>query len=294
MISRSGVLAVVLLVIGCGSTPPPTELVDARAAYAKAQRGPAGTLNPAQLHDAKLALDSAEAAFNEDPEAENTKDLSYIALRKVEWADAQAGISSANADKDKATKQLAELAAQGLAGAQQALQQAQGELSKTKEQLAVTGEQLASEKKAREAAEKRAREAMEKLAMAASLAVKEETRGTVITLPGSVLFPSNQSTLLPAAQEKLNHVAAALKNQDDHKMVVEGHTDSKGNETSNLDLAQRRATSVRDYLVAQGVAADKISAVGIGQGRPVADNGTPDGRAQNRRVEIIVQPIERR
>lgn len=297
MSSRNGLfLGLVLLLgalVGCGSTPPPKELLDARAAYEKAQ-GPATKLNPAELHEAKVSLDTAEQAFKDEPDEPKTKDLAYVAARKAEWARAQAGISQAAADKEKATQQLAQLAAQGLAGAQQALQQAQGELSKTKEQLAVTGEQLASEKKAREAAEKRAKDAMDKLAVAAALAVREEPRGTVITLPGSVLFSSNQSALLPAAQEKLNHVASALKNQEDHKIVVEGHTDSQGTEASNLDLAERRATSVRDYLVSQGVAPDKISAVGIGQRRPVADNKSPDGRAQNRRVEIIVQPIERR
>ena len=92
----------------------------------------------------------------------------------------------------------------------------------------------------------------------------------------------------------LDAVALALKDQEDHKMVVEGHTDSQGTESSNLDLSQRRAQSVRDYLVSRGVPGDKITAIGIGQGRPVASNSSADGRAANRRVEIIVQPLEKR
>ena len=274
--------------------PPPRELVDARAAYEKAQAGKASQLTPADLHDAKVALDSAEQAFNSDPKADGTKDLAYVAQLKAMLAESRAGTVSATQDKQQAEKDKIDLQGAGL-------QRAQGELARTKEQLQATGAQLAStnqqlvaEKAAREAAEKRARDAMDKLAVAASLAVKEETRGTVITLPGNVLFQSGQAALLPAAQDKLNQVADALKHQEDHKMVVEGHTDSQGTESSNIDLSQRRAQTVRDYLVSRGVPNDKVTAQGLGQSRPIADNKTVEGRAQNRRVEIIVQPIEKR
>jgi outer membrane protein OmpA-like peptidoglycan-associated protein len=99
---------------------------------------------------------------------------------------------------------------------------------------------------------------------------------------------------LPGAQQKLDQVAEALKNQADHKMIVEGHTDSQGTESSNIELSQRRAQSVRDYLVSRGVPSDIITSTGLGQSRPVSDNSTPTGRANNRRVEIIVQPVEKR
>ena len=77
-------------------------------------------------------------------------------------------------------------------------------------------------------------------------------------------------------------------------MVVEGHTDSQGSESSNMELSERRAQSVRDYVVSRGVPSDMITAKGVGQHRPVSDNTTAAGRANNRRVEIIVQPIEKR
>ena len=169
----------------------------------------------------------------------------------------------------------------------QGLQKAQGELTQTRQQLAAAGEKLAMETKARQEAEKRARDAMDKLAIAAAQ-VKEEPRGTVITLSGNVLFPTAKWDLLPGAREKLDAVADALKNQTDHKMVVEGHTDAQGSESSNQELSQRRAQSVRDYLVSRGVPNDMISAVGVGQHRPVSDNTTAAGRANNRRVEIII------
>ena len=113
----------------------------------------------------------------------------------------------------------------------------------------------------------------------------------VITLSGSVLFATNKSELLPAAQTKLQEVARALTQQDkDSKILIEGHTDSQGADDMNMALSQRRAESVKNYLVSQGMAADRITAVGVGKQRPIADNASPEGRANNRRVEIIVQP----
>ena len=112
----------------------------------------------------------------------------------------------------------------------------------------------------------------------------------VISLSGSVLFASTKSELLPAAQARLNEVATALIREDAlSNIVVEGHTDSQGAAAYNQDLSQRRAQSVRDYLVTRGIASDRIRAEGFGLTRSVADNGSPEGRANNRRVEIVVQ-----
>jgi outer membrane protein OmpA-like peptidoglycan-associated protein len=271
----------------CGTNMPPKELVDARSAYERVKTGEASQLKPEVVHEAKVALDQAEASFADDATSDRTRDLSYVAQRKAEYAAAQGGLAGAVAQRDAAQRELHMLQATGL-------QKAQGELTQTRQQLAAAGEKLAMETKARQEAEKRARDAMDKLAVAAALAVKEEPRGTVITLPGAVLFPTAKYDLLPGAREKLDQVAEALKNQADHKMIVEGHTDSQGSEASNMELAQRRAQSVRDYLVSRGVPNDIISATGIGQHRPVSDNTTATGRANNRRVEIIVQPVEKR
>jgi outer membrane protein OmpA-like peptidoglycan-associated protein len=76
--------------------------------------------------------------------------------------------------------------------------------------------------------------------------------------------------------------------------VVEGHTDSRGTPTSNQVLSESRARAVMDYLVSRGVLAQAITSVGIGQARPIADNASPEGRANNRRVEIIIKPREAR
>jgi len=120
--------------------------------------------------------------------------------------------------------------------------------------------------------------------------VTEEARGTVITLSGSVLFASGQATLLPIAQERLDQVARMLLDNPGRSIRIEGHTDSRGSAARNQELSRLRAESVRQYLISRSVPADLVRAEGIGSARPVADNRTAEGRANNRRVEIIVEP----
>ena len=170
------------------------------------------------------------------------------------------------------------------------------ELGRTRAQLTaqgtalqVQGAALLEEKARREEADKRALQAQADLAKFAT--VKQETRGMVITLSGSVLFASAKWDLLPSAQVRLNDVATALTKEDPlSKMVVEGHTDSQGAEAYNQDLSQHRAQVGRDYLVTRGIASDRITAQGFGPTRAIADNKSPEGRANNRRVEIVVLP----
>jgi outer membrane protein OmpA-like peptidoglycan-associated protein len=280
---RSLVLAS-LFIAGCGNTLPPKELVDARAAYQGAAKGPASQQSPAELHVAKQALDQAERSFNDDGDSPQTKDFSYIAIRKAQLAEASARALIAQKDKEAAERE-----AQSLQG--DYLSKARSELASTKQNLEKTQDQLAAEKIAREAAEKKAAQALADLQKIA--AVKQESRGMVITLSGGVLFASNEATLLPAAIVKLNEVADALiKGNPDSNIVVEGHTDSQGQRQYNMDLAEKRAKSVRDQLVSRGVAADRIKSVGVGPDRPVANNTSAEGRANNRRVEIIVEPAK--
>ncbi len=134
---------VAFVLIACGSTPPPRELTDAQAAYDKIKAGQAAKLKPEQVHEAKVALDTATQAFQDDGVTDRVRDLSYIAQRKAELADAEAGYAAAQGQKDQA--------AQAILGG---LKQTQSELGQTKLQLE-------NEKTAREAAEKRAKEAMD-------------------------------------------------------------------------------------------------------------------------------------
>lgn len=151
----------------------------------------------------------------------------------------------------------------------------------------LTAERLYAEQEARAAAEKRAADAQAALAKLA--AVKEEPRGMVITLSGSVLFASNRAILLPAARSRLDRVAEVLLTTRERHITIEGHTDSRGSDSYNIGLSQRRADAVRNYLVQRDYEADLIHAHGLGEGRPIADNSNAEGRANNRRVEIIIE-----
>jgi outer membrane protein OmpA-like peptidoglycan-associated protein len=273
----------------CGASAPPPELVDARKAVGKAMAGPAAQLAPAQLDTAKQALAKAESQWEEEGSDDyRAKDLAYIAQCRAEIAEAEAGRAQAENDRKSADKNFKE-------SQLDALKSTKTEAEKTKAQLESEKRALDAEKKARAEAEKRSAEAEKKLAAAmASLQeiakVKEEARGVVITLSGAVLFATGKSTLLPIAMDKITEVAKALKDQGYKSLLVEGHTDSQGSADKNMVLSQQRADAVRSHLVSQGIPSDKIRAQGIGSSRPVADNSTADGRANNRRVEIIVEP----
>jgi outer membrane protein OmpA-like peptidoglycan-associated protein len=286
--SRSYIGVVLLampVAFGCASAPTPPELMDARSAYIRAEAGPAAQYKPDQLHEAKMALDRAEKSYSDDPGKQKTRDLAYVAQRRSELAESQARDAKLAQEKAQAEQILQR-------SAQTDLSQTRAQLSSTGQQLAGTQQELAAEKTARSEAEKRTRDALDKLAATAAGSIKQETRGTVITIPGNVLFASGKTTLLPGAQEKLGLVAEALKDQEGRRIVVEGHTDSQGSDASNQELSRGRAQAVRDFLVSHGIPNDRIRAEALGPSRPVADNKTPEGRANNRRVEIVVQPLE--
>lgn len=279
-------LACAGLIGGCAATPP-KELVNARNAYHRASNGPAGQVAPAEVHMASRALGQAELSFKENPESYRTKDLAYVAQRKAQLAEATASIIIEQRNQAQSNKDYQATQGQIIASTKQDLNQTSSALAASERSGQKTAEQLAEEKQARAAAEKRAADALAALAKLA--AVKDEPRGMVITLSGSVLFASNQSTLLPEAQKRLDQVAAVLLTTRERHLTVEGHTDSQGTDSHNMDLSQRRADAVRSYLVQKDYGADLITANGIGEGRPIADNGNAEGRANNRRVEIIIE-----
>ncbi len=279
-ISTIAVVTSFLAATACAASTPTPELVSARQAYEHARTDPSASLVPDSVLSAKQALDKAESVHSSDPQSDSEKSYAYVAQRRAELAVALAENAKAKQDADAATAHYTEL--------QDKLRtSAVAQLGAERNQVNQLGSSLAAETDARKAAEARAARAMESLAKIA--AVKEEARGMVITLSGQVLFVTGKAELLPAAQDQLDQVAKALKDQGDVKpMVVEGYTDSVGSDANNLTLSKNRAESVRTYLVSKGVPSDKISAIGKGKANPVASNDTPDGRANNRRVEIVI------
>ncbi|WP_299316065.1 OmpA family protein [uncultured Halomonas sp.] len=114
----------------------------------------------------------------------------------------------------------------------------------------------------------------------------------VLNMPSSVTFGFDSSELTSSARNALNDVASILNQYTDTRVNIAGHTDSTGNADYNQRLSERRAESVGNYLAQSGVARNRLYMTGYGQTQPVASNATEEGRAQNRRVEITLSPIE--
>jgi outer membrane protein OmpA-like peptidoglycan-associated protein len=116
---------------------------------------------------------------------------------------------------------------------------------------------------------------------------RDTARGFVVNLP-DILFDIDEATLKPEARVVLAKLAGILLVIPDLTVTVEGHTDSTGSAEYNLQLSKLRAESVQAFLGGQGVAPERLSAVGFGMERPIADNATAEGRKRNRRVEIVI------
>jgi len=287
---------------GCAATGPTPELIDARRAYDDARQSEAASYSPDKLLSAKQALEKAESAHADDAGSDTERSLAYVAQRKAQYATVygmyekdrrdQAEGEQAYKDKQDALRrnavQQANQAQKSLAATWDNLSNARKEIAAQQTQIQKSKAELDAEKEARAKAEQSAAAAMASLSKIAQ--VKEEQRGVVITLDGQVLFVTGKAELLPIARDRLNQVAKSLKELDDDKLVsIEGFTDSRGADDMNLKLSQDRANAVRDYLASQGVKAEKLRAIGRGEANPVASNDTPEGRANNRRVELVVQ-----
>ncbi|WP_071797557.1 OmpA family protein [Natronohydrobacter thiooxidans] len=112
----------------------------------------------------------------------------------------------------------------------------------------------------------------------------------ILTLPQDLLFAVDSATLRPDLQQDLRVISTNLVNYPRSDVIVVGHTDNTGAAAYNQSLSERRAQSVAQVLRSQGVAANRIQTIGRGLTQPVANNATPEGRRQNRRVEIFIRP----
>jgi len=121
----------------------------------------------------------------------------------------------------------------------------------------------------------------------AILQTTETARGLIVNM-SDVLFDTARYTLKPGAREKLAKVTGIILGHPGLRIEVDGYTDSIGSDDYNMKLSENRAHAVRDFLVAQGIAADSVSSAGFGKANPVADNGKAAGRQMNRRVELVV------
>ena len=299
-------LALLLALSSCGSTAPSPELLDARRTYDQVRYSNASQYAPARVLTAKQALEQAELAHEDEPGSFEERSLAYVAQRRARLAAAHADIERSRREYAAADQRYRQLQEQLRIQAQQEAQASRGNLGSARQELAAQGQQLRNQqeqldmsrtelelRKAQLEKERRARELAEKN-LAEIATIKQEARGMVITLEGEVLFPSGQSSLLPVARQRLDRVAEVLKELDPNKTVlVEGHTDSRGSAQLNMWLSMGRADSVREYLISRGMDPSRLRAVGRGEQEPLVSNDSAEGRANNRRVVLVIQDAAR-
>lgn len=262
------VIAAALSLAACASPVPPESLVSAENAYAAASSDPEVAKNaPVMLYEAKKELDRAQQTWQAGAEDPRVDHYAYLAQKRVEIA------------RELASKRAADAEAAAL--------------SRERDQTVIEarGRQVDTARIEAEAARKREQEALATAAdlerQLEELQAKKTERGAVVTL-GDVLFDFDRATLRSGAQQNLYRLVTFLNDDPERELLIEGHTDSVGSESYNLDLSQRRAQSVRDFLASNGIAASRMAVRGFGKARPIASNESDAGRQQNRRVEVVI------
>jgi outer membrane protein OmpA-like peptidoglycan-associated protein len=289
----------------------PLELYEAQNAVRIARWTGADQYAADTLHKAEEGVRNAEeelsgkigkktVAQNSRDAAQNAEDARLITIRKIQ--DEATAQAKAEADqRDAEARAEAERAQRAKAEADQAAAEAQAEAERQSQEKAaavaqaqVSQEQLSQARLAAERAEQEKAQLWEQIRQQLNmiLETRETARGLIINM-SDVLFDSGKYSLKPGAREKLAKVSGIILAHPGLKLEVEGHTDSVGGDEYNQRLSEQRANSVRDYLVAQGLSGETISAVGLGKTAPVTSNETSVGRQQNRRVELVVsgEPI---
>jgi OmpA-OmpF porin, OOP family len=254
-------IALIVGAMGCGTMRESPALNQARAAYTQAQQNPQiATSAPLELRDAEQAVQRAEQAWKNDADEAEVQHLAYVAERRVEIARAAADQKLAEAEVQKLGEERERVLLESRSReARQAQQQA--------EVATARATRLEQELKA--------------------LQAKETERGLELTL-GDVLFEVNKADLKPGAMRNLYQLVEFLRQNPKRNVLIEGHTDSAGSESYNFELSQRRAESIRDFLITNGISPERITARGYGEAYPVASNDTVAGRQQNRRVAVVV------
>jgi outer membrane protein OmpA-like peptidoglycan-associated protein len=262
-LSRCGqAVALACLLGACSSTPiQPHPYEQAREAYQRASDNPqVARLAPNELDQAQLALKQVKEAKDEHAEDEQVLRLAHIARQKVAIAE--------------------EVAKRRLAEAQLA------ETSRERDRL-VAAKRSAEVQRAQQTAIAARQHAQQLEAQLRELQAKNSERGTVISID-NLVFGTGSAQVNPGGVLKLRKLADILVQNPDRDVLVEGFTDSIGDEAFNKDLSERRAQAIRATLIEMGVASDRIAIRGYGESFPVADNDTPAGRQMNRRVEIVI------
>ena len=318
-------LLTVALLSACSTLPEQNaSLTEARSVYNTARSNPqVSALAPVELQEASESLNKADAALNKGENEATVNQLAYIAKQKAVYAQetakrktAESVVTNASAKRNEvrleartaeadAAKTRAELAEQTAeqraaalteAGAKAERDQAMivarmAEAEEAKRQAAIA-QQTADQRAAAlaeanaKAEEDKARIAQQEMQLK-ELNAKKTARGMVITL-GDVLFNVNKAQLSSGGINNVKKLAAFLVKYPKYKVMIEGHTDSTGNDSHNQVLSERRASAVQTALNDMSISSDRVTTHGYGEASPVASNDSAAGRQMNRRVEIVL------
>ena len=243
-------------------------LAEQRAQAAAREQAALNTANAEAARRRQAELDTAAALAARNAAERGTLDADAARLAAERGA-ANADAARLTAERGAADADTARLAAEAAQRAAEAkTQQAQNAANQSEQEKAALRERL-------------------RVQLNVVLDTRETARGLIVNL-SDVLFDTGSANLKPGAREKLARVSGILASQQGLRLEVEGHTDSVGSDASNQSLSERRAESVRAYLVQNKILAATVGTAGFGESKPVATNDTASGRQQNRRVELVV------
>jgi outer membrane protein OmpA-like peptidoglycan-associated protein len=238
----------------CGGAPKKIDsLEQARSAYGKASSDIIVAKHaPVELDAARMALTHAENVWKDDGKRSRVDHYAYVASQRVKIAELIAESKEADIELENM------------------------KLERQRVQLDLRADEIERARLETLALQKQMQE----------LQAKNTERGMVLTL-GDVLFDTNEATLKSYAGRNMDKIADFMRKYPKRVAMVEGHTDSMGDDDYNMDLSRDRAFAVRTALVKRGVSMSRITTQGFGEAVPVANNATTNGRQENRRVEII-------
>jgi len=244
-----------------------------------------------QLANERAAAADREARARADADAAARRAEDETRLRAQSEAEAQRleqqrqAAEQAKREAEEASRRASQEKAEADAARAAALQQQQQAQSDAERARAAA--QVADQ--ARQQAETDREQMRQRLLQQLNLILetRDTARGLIVNM-SDVLFDFNKASLKPGAREKLAKVAGIVLAYPGLNLALEGHTDSIGGDEYNMVLSEKRADAVREYLVAQGVSSNSVTAKGLGKSDPVATNATAEGRQRNRRVEMVV------